>query len=321
MSNIYLPNSTLDGKWSRTNQRFEGQSSKYSRYTESYQPGYVANRRSYPHHDDQDTPSEHVPTYRRFARDEPLTHPMDSLEIPTSIAHASPYRLGNILLLTEGDSQGSYFPLTRKYYRSSNDYLFRDENGVGYLSVHHYLQMKMILFFSGRLPESEPHFQSSEQLRRAAKMNFEKYHDALDQIRTVHDMRSFMGNLKLREFNYDFWYQSQSILHAMTEANMLKFTQNKDLQELLLTNSSENTLFMEVSGFDQCFFGSGYTLEYLEKTRHFYTDRPQLWRGWNNFGESLFLCRKLLRSVVVAVPQEDNANVAGSKRHREETMN
>lgn len=332
MSNQYMYDSTLDGKWSRTNQRYQGTPTQYSRQTNAYQPGYVSNRTHYPRHDDQRTPSEHVPPYRRFAKDAPRTHPMETIElgIPESIRSAPRYQLGNILLLVDSDPHSPTFAFTRKFYKNHDQPLFVDVDGNGYFSVHHYLQMRMILFFSGRVPESEPHFQSNENLRSAARENFQKYKDACYLIRNVADLKKVMGEMKLREFNFDFWYQSQTLADALVEANVLKFTQNQDLMSMLLPSAqqknkfgvldvTENTLFMEVSGFDQCYFGSGYSLEFLEKTRHFYTDRPQLWRGWNNFGEALRLVRKLLsfQSFVHSRPQ--SAAVA-RKRSRSEII-
>lgn len=212
-----------------------------------------------------------------------------------STSQAPPYRLGDILMLVDGDLRSLTFPLTRKYFRPGGTQpLFRDEFGHAYFSVHHYIQIQMILFFSGRLPESEPHFQSTETLRLAAEDNYRLFLNARETIASVHELRRTMGGLKLREFNSDFWFQSQSLTEAMHVANYLKFTQNEDLRRLLLQSSGPATLFMEVSGPDQCFFGAGYTLEFLEKNNHFYSHRPQLWRGWNHFGDSVRLTRSLL---------------------------
>ena len=91
----------------------------------------------------------------------------------------------------------------------------------------------------------------------------------------------------------------------------MKFTQNEDLHSLLFTESDERSLFMEVSGFDQCFYGSGYSMEFLERTGHFYSNRPQLWRGWNNFGEALRLTRRLL--VLMRVPPYIQSRVAETR--------
>ena len=319
MSNKYLPYATMDGKWSRTNQRFEGSVTRYQKTTGAFQSGYVENRRSYPYHDNEKIPSAEVPGYRRFARDAPQTHPMDQPVVPEHLHSVPKYQLGRIMLVVDSDPRQRLFALSRKYFRSNTEPLFVDDRGEKYFSVQHFLQMKMMLFFSGLVPESEPHFQSSPALRAAALENQCIFEETRPAIQSVSDLKRIMGNLKLREFNFDFWFQSQTILDAMVEANFLKFSQNSDLRHLLLHEcGNEHSLFMEVSGFDQCFFGAGYTLEFLQRTNHFYTDRPQLWRGWNNFGESLRLTRRLLHlSAPVAVaqtapPEEE----VGSKRTR-----
>jgi predicted NAD-dependent protein-ADP-ribosyltransferase YbiA (DUF1768 family) len=319
MSNHYLPQSTLDGRYSPTAQRHEGGS---GRQWPIYQSGFVANREYYPRNDNSHVPSAEVPAHRRFARDAPRTHPMDHPDyIPREIEHVPTYQLGKIHLLLDVDSQSSGYPFTRKYYRPDGQPLFVDENETVYYSVHHYIQLRMILFFSGKVPESEPHFRLNEELRKGAEYNATLYEEARQTIHSIHDLRRFMKQLKLRHFNFDFWYQSQTILQAMLEANMMKYQQNPDLKAMLLS-LEEHPIFMEVSGFNQCFFGSGYEIEFLERNRHFYTLRPSLWRGWNNFGESLSSCRRLLlqvRSLPLSGPEEkqeneEEGNVAKKKR-------
>lgn len=91
-----------------------------------------------------------------------------------------------------------------------------------------------------------------------------------------------LGRL-IKKFNEDIWIEHRESI--VIEANMLKFSQNKDLLNILL--STNDTILVEASPYD-CIWGVGLSLD-----DELILDEKN-WRGLNLLGKCLMIVREQL---------------------------
>ena len=106
---------------------------------------------------------------------------------------------------------------------------------------------------------------------------------AKEILKTIDPKEIRLLGRKVKDFDKEIWNKNKYFI--VIEGNYLKFSQNEELKDLLLSN---DTILVEASPFDRI-WGIGLS---ISNEKHL---DPAKWRGKNLLGKALMVCRNILK--------------------------
>ena len=106
---------------------------------------------------------------------------------------------------------------------------------------------------------------------------------AKEILKTIDPKEIRLLGRKVKDFDGEVWDKNKYFI--VIEGNYLKFSQNEELKDLLISN---DTILVEASPFDRI-WGIGLS---VSNEKHL---DPNKWRGKNLLGKALMVCRNILK--------------------------